>query len=251
MSAADFYTGIIPDVYTALRGATFEAGRYLDFVEQTGQPALELGCGDDGPFLELVRMGFDIDGIDSSQDMLDRCHARAAAENLRITTYRQLMQHLKLPRTYRSIYLAGPTFNLLPDDDAAMQALQGIAGHLQKGGAAMVPLWIPCPTAMEDIGRAREATVVGGATARYTVESEKYDDARRTRRTHTLYELETGSTVERVRREWIIHWHTPEGFTELAHAAGLEVTYGDLDLDSDEFTAYLTRAESGVSAAAS
>ena len=90
-AAADFYTGIIPDVYTALRGATFDAARYLDFVEQTGQPALELRCGDDGPFLELVRLGFDVDGIDSSQDMLDRCHARAAAENLQITTYCQLM----------------------------------------------------------------------------------------------------------------------------------------------------------------
>lgn len=122
MDAADFYTGIVSDAYAALRSTTFDATRYLDFVRDAGEPALELGCGDDGPFFDLVRDGIDVDGVDSSQDMLERAQAHADTEGLRITTYCQPMQELALLRTYRAIYLAGPTFTLLPDDDTARRA---------------------------------------------------------------------------------------------------------------------------------
>lgn len=241
MNAADFYTGIVPEIYTALRGTTFDAGRYLDFVAKAGQPALELGCGDDGPFLELLRRGIDVDGVDSSQDMLDRCRARADTENLRVRTYCQPMQELSLPRTYRAIYLAGPTFNLLPDDDTAFRSLQRMAAHLHPDGQAMVPLWIPEPTPEENLGSVREGRTTDGALARYTIESEEYDRTFRTRRTHTRYELQRDDQVKRVDRVWTIHWHDPDQFVDLARSAGLVVARMD-PVEDGEFTAYLRRA---------
>lgn len=256
MGAEDFYTGIVTDVYAALRSTTFDAACYLEFVRDAGEPALELGCGDDGPFLELVRRGIDVEAVDSSQDMLDRCHARADTEGLRIVTYCQPMQDLALPRTYRAIYLAGPTFTLLPDDDTARRALRGIAAHLEPGGQAMIPLWIPAATDRREFGRTREALTPDGATARYTVESEDYDVIRRTRCTRTRYELDrgagtgtgtgtstdpaTGRRTESLRRDWIIHWHTPEGFTALAREAGLVLTHLT-PVQDGEFTAVLRR----------
>lgn len=241
MSAADFYTGIVADAYAALRSTTFDATRYLAFVRDAGEPALELGCGEDGPFLELVRSGLDVEGVDSSQDMLDRCHARAAAEGLQVVTHCQPMQELDLVRTYRAVYLAGPTFNLLPDDDTAAGALRAIAKHLDQGGRAMVPLWIPPATPSDDFGRTRESTTAGGTVARYTVESEDYDESARTRTTHTRYELVRDGQAEHLQRDWIIHWHTPEGFTALAQQAGLGVTELTPIVDG-EFTAYLHRS---------
>lgn len=145
MSAADVYTGIVPDVYTALRATVFNTDRYLEFVRDVGQPALGLGCGDAGPFLELARRGIDIEGVDSSAEMLARCRTTADAEGLSIVTHRQAMEDLSLNRTLRAIYLAGPTFNLLPDDHTAMRALTTIARHLRSDGQALVPLWIPSP----------------------------------------------------------------------------------------------------------
>ncbi len=239
MDAADFYTGIVTDVYAALRSTTFGADRYRDFVRRAGQPALELGCGDDGPFLELARSGVDVEGVDSSQDMLDRCHARADLEGFQIVTHCQRMEDLALPRTYRAIYLAGPTFNLLPDDDAAGRTLDGIAAHLEPDGQVMVPLWIPPPTGRQEFGRTHEATTAAGMTARYTVESEAYDHVGRTRCTHTRYELDDGHHTESVRRDWIIHWHSPDGFAELASDSGLAVEF--IPVENREFTAYLRR----------
>lgn len=243
-SAAEFYTGIVADVYGALRGTTFEAGRYLEFVRRVGEPALELGCGDDGPFFDLVRAGLDVEGVDSSQDMLDRCRVRAEAESLQMVTHCQPMESLELPRRYRSIYLAGPTFNLLPDDDTALRALQGIAAHLESDGEVMVPLWIPSATPAEQFGRVRGAVTAEGAAARYTVESENYDEAERTRTTSTRYELDApsdaGTSTTEVRRDWIIHWHTPEGIADIARSAGLATE--TTPVQDGEFTAHLRHA---------
>lgn len=241
MSADQFYTGIITDVYAALRGTTFDATRYLQFVQEAGEPALELGCGDDGPFFELVRQGIDIEGVDSSPDMLERARARAADEGLRIVTHCQRMEDLDLPRRYRAIYLAGPTFNLLEDDAAAAGALRAFVRHLEPGGEVLVPLWIPPATPEQEIGQSREAITTDGATARYTVEAENYDERRRTRRTETRYELQHSDRVEEIRRDWIIHWHTPEGFAELASEAGLRVT-AISPVEGGEFTARLRPA---------
>lgn len=236
--SADFYTGIVPEVYSALRSTTFDAGRHLAFVRRVGEPALELGCGDDGPFLELARLGIDIDGVDSSPDMLVRCRARAAAAGIDVVTYCANMERLVLPRRYRSIYFAGPTFNLLPDDDTARSTLRGIAAHLLPGGEALVPLWIPPATPPQEFGVTREATTASSATARYTVEAEDFDDVARSRRTRTCYELISGGQREFVRREWVIHWHTPAGFAALAEDAGLAVTAMS-PVQDREFTARL------------
>ncbi|MEJ7648485.1 MAG: class I SAM-dependent methyltransferase [Nakamurella sp.] len=238
-AAADFYTGIVAEVYDALRSTSFDAERYLDFVRRVGEPALELGCGDEGPFLELAARGVDVEGVDSSQDMLDRCAVHAAARGFTVTTHCQPMESLALQRRYLSIYLAGPTFNLVPDDDLAGRALERIAAHLEPGGEVLVPLWIPSPTPPEQIGQVRTATTAEGATAQYTVVSEAYDADTRTRRTSTRYTLvhDDERSTESL-RDWIIHWHTPDGFTALAEAAGLVVVEMS-PVEDGEFTARL------------
>jgi hypothetical protein len=42
-----FYTGIVAELYGPLRGsAPVDPTLYARFIEHSGQPALELGCGD-------------------------------------------------------------------------------------------------------------------------------------------------------------------------------------------------------------
>src|SRR5690349_19261066 len=115
MDAAEFYTGIVVDAYSKLKSTSFEPGPYADFVVAVGEPGLEIGCGDGEPLLSLRQAGLDVEGVDSSADMLERCRVNAAALGVEVTLYHQRMEELSLPRRYRSIYLAGPTFNLLPD----------------------------------------------------------------------------------------------------------------------------------------
>lgn len=238
MDPADFYTGIVARVYGALRSTAFSAQRYRAFIESHGEPALELGCGDDGPFYELAS-DLDIDGVDSSADMVlaGRERLRAAGSSARV--HHQRMETLSLPRSYSSIYLAGPTFNLLADDATALEALRRIAGHLRPGGAALIPLWIPPPTPAEEFGATRIGRV-GSAEVRYTVVGEDYDKVSRTRTTHTRYELISGADHGVEHRDWIIHWFAPDGFRLLAQEAGLSAALSAVE--DDEFTAVVSMA---------
>ena len=50
---ADFYTGLVADLYTPLKSSHTDPQAYIDFVKRHGEPALELGCGDGDPLLDL------------------------------------------------------------------------------------------------------------------------------------------------------------------------------------------------------
>lgn len=230
MQASEFYTGIVAEVYGVLRGTHFDPGRYRAFIQEHGTPALELGCGDEGPFYDLVAEGLDLDGVDSSIDMVRRGRERLLAQGSNAVVHHQPMEQLALDRSYASIYLAGPTFNLLPDDATGLLALKAIAAHLQPDGAALVPLWTPPPTPAEEIGMVHRAPADQGE-ARYSILDEEYDVAARTRTTRMRYELATQAGTSAQEREWIIHWYTPQGFGDLAAQAGLEAQIaGDGDL---------------------
>lgn len=244
MEPADFYSGIVVDAYAKLKSSSFEPRPYIDFVKATGEPALEIGCGDGEPMLDLCAAGLDVDGVDSSADMVDRCRENAAKRGISTHVYHQRVEALNLERRYSSIYFAGPTFNLLVDDETATQALQAIAKHLTDDGAALIPLWIPDPTPHADIGVTRTAEDGPAVELRYTPLSETYDQEIRTRVTTSRYERTTSSGTESADREWIIHWHTPHSFVAMCKDAGLEV----LTLVDDETNADASDTSTGFTA---
>ena len=221
MEPASFYTGIVAELYAPLKSASQDPEPYARFIEASGQPALELGCGSGDPLLDLRRRGLDVDGVDSSADMLAICRRRAADEGVAVTVHHQAMESLDLPRRYRSIFLAGPTFNLLPDDATARRALERIRDHLAADGSALVPLFIPAPTAEEALGVPRTAREPDGSTISVTAMDEERDDDARTQRTTLRYERVTAGRRTTVDRAWVLHWHTQEDFRSLAASVGL------------------------------
>jgi SAM-dependent methyltransferase len=242
-----FYTGIVADIYGPLRGdGPPDPAPYAAFVRRSGEPALELGCGDGDPLLDLRELGLDVEGLDSSPDMLERCRARAAARGVDVVLHCQPMESMGLPRRYRSIYIAGPTFNLLPDDDIAARALAAIALHLEDGGAALVPLFVPEPTDPAYFGAARRHTTDAGVQMAFSALDETYDAQRRTRITTVRYELTVDEVTEVAERPWLLHWYTQDGFRALAESAGLHVsavrrpTGGSAEPDDTEFVFVLT-----------
>lgn len=223
MDPADFYTGIVADLYSPLKSASHDPRPYAAFVEETGLPALELGCGDGDPLLDLRRLGLDVDGVDSSEDMLRRLRHRADEQGLTVAVHRQRMEQLDLPRRYRSVFLVGPTFTLLPDDATALAALRGIRAHLTDDGTALVPLFVPSPTPAGQIGLVRTATAPDGAELSVSVVSEHRDETARTQTALLRYERRLGSDHAVSERPWVLHWYPRDVFAELVTAAGLTV----------------------------
>jgi SAM-dependent methyltransferase len=223
---AQFYTGLVADLYGPLKSSTFDPAPFATLIRRYGEPALELGCGDGHPLLALVADGLHVEGLDSSIDMLDRCRRSAESQGREVVLHHSTMETMDLGRHYRTIYLAGPTFNLLVSDDAAQQALRRIAAHLLPDGVALVPLFVPSPTPVETFGRHRVSVSEDGSLMRFSVLSEVWDDAARTQTAQVRYELVVDdAVVESVDRSWILHWHAPGGFAELVANAGLEVVW--------------------------
>ncbi|MGY1751895.1 class I SAM-dependent methyltransferase [Blastococcus sp. SYSU D01042] len=221
MHPADFYTGIVAELYAPLRSTPTAPALWAAVVRRYGEPALELGCGDGDPLLALRREGLDVEGVDSSADMLARCRAAAARTGVEVTLHHQRMEALDLPGRYRTVFLAGPTWNLLPDDATASAALRAVRRHLTDDGTAVVPLFVPAPATDAELGRTREAQGLDGALLRFSVRSQEHDERTRTQRSVLRYERheDGGSTVED--RTWTLHWYTRAGFRALADAAGL------------------------------
>jgi SAM-dependent methyltransferase len=226
MQPSAFYTGLVADLYAALRGHVYDDPEpWQRFIAEAGEPALELGCGDGDPLLALRRLGLDVEGVDSSPDMIDRCREAAAAQGLSVTLHCQAMEDLRLEQRYRSIFLAGPTFNLLPDDDTARRALEAIRTHLTDDGQALIPLFVPEPTPPDQFGVAREHHGDDGTVVRVTPLRERFDEDARTRTTLLRYERHApDGEVELLDRPWVLHWYDVDRFYRLAGRAGLQVT---------------------------
>ncbi len=188
MQPADFYTGIVAEIYEPLKSVRPDPDFYACFIEEYGEPALELGCGDGDPLLDLRRRGLDVEGVDSSADMLDLCRRRAAAADLTVTVYHQRMEKLSLARRYQSIFLAGPTFTLLPNDRTALRALRRIRAHLDPRGTAMIPLFIPTATPTAEFGRTQETKTEDGPLLRICILGEERKESARTQVTMLRYE---------------------------------------------------------------
>ncbi len=245
MEPALFYTGLVAELYAALRSTSSDPEPYAGFIAASGEPALELGCGEGEPLLELRSRGLDVEGLDSSADMLERCRATAATRGIDVVLHHQRMEAMDLPGRYRSIFLAGPTFNLLADDETARRALVQIGRHLDDGGSALVPLFVP-KEAPADLGPAREARGPDGELLRVTAVRLERDERARCQTTVLRYEREAGGMTTVIERPWVLHWYSQSGFGDLAAAAGLATSAvldaegGPADEDASAFAFWLT-----------
>ena len=150
--------------------------------------------------------------------------AAADARGLDVVLHHATFESMDLGRRYRSIYLAGATFNLLPDDATAQLALDRIAAHLEPGGSALIPLFIPDPPAAEQTAtRAPRRRDDEGRLMRATVLSVAHEPETRTQITDLRYELIDGQHVQSLDRRWVLHWFDQQQFAAMAERAGLTV----------------------------
>lgn len=120
-----------------------DVGTYRTAIERGGGPALELGCGTGRLLLKYVAAGLDVDGIDSSPEMLAICRAHAAHMGIAPTLLHVDWMHFQLPRRYATIYNPSGSFSLIDDDTHAQHALTTWMSHLAPGGRMLVAMGIP------------------------------------------------------------------------------------------------------------
>ncbi len=140
------WTGLAAQVWDPSGGDTPQKDH--DFIraliEADPGPALDIGCGTGRLLLRYLAAGLDVDGIDTSPDMLNICREKAAQQNLpQPNLYEQAMQALDLPRTYQTIFIPCGTFVLVTEREEALEALRRFYAHLKPGGTLLVSAFWP------------------------------------------------------------------------------------------------------------
>jgi SAM-dependent methyltransferase len=221
---SQFYSGLVADLYEPLAGEHARAAEYSGFLDRSGTPALELGCGAGRPILELREQGYDVEGLDASADMLERCRAAAAARGVEAVLHHAEMQSFALGKRYRTIFLAGASFTLLTSDDDARRALACIHAHLEPGGSALIPLeLLDVEGLQKSVGYGRETTDAAGERLSFTTlsaEVEPGGDGRTIRRRLRYERTRPGQATEVVERDWRTRHWSQARFAELLAAAG-------------------------------
>jgi len=114
-----------------------EIAYFQRFIEDDGQPAVDVVCGTGRLLLPYVRAGLDVDGCDISPDMLALCRERAEREGLSPNLYAQAMHELDLPRRYRTVLVCGG-FGLGASREQDFVALQRFYDLLEPGGLLLL-----------------------------------------------------------------------------------------------------------------
>ena len=155
MTKSDWdYRGLVAECYDLWFGEEpfWDQAFFQHRLSQNGGITLEIACGTGRLLLPFLRDGLNVEGVDSSAEMLAICRKKAANVGVTPTRYQQLMQDLDLNRHYRTIFIPACSFQILAERDEAFAALRRFREHLEPGGELLVTLSVP----WNDFGKDRQ-----------------------------------------------------------------------------------------------
>lgn len=141
------YYGMLAQTWDLFRGDTSkweDRSFYLEFIQESGQPVLDVGCGTGRLLLDFLSLGMDIEGVDISAEMLDLCQRKADEMGLNPILFKGNMETMQLPRCYQTILVPSSSFQLLLTPDQVNTAIRNLYDHLLPGGSLVMPfmrLW--------------------------------------------------------------------------------------------------------------
>ncbi len=103
-------------------------------IKESGEPALELGSGTGRVFIPLIERGFNIIGLDNSEDMTARLLAACKKKGLKAEVYEQNMLEFNLSNEFSLITLDSGGLGLFTKDEEIHSVFERVHSHLIPGG---------------------------------------------------------------------------------------------------------------------
>lgn len=148
---------------------------FIELIERTGSPVLELACGSGNILTPLAEAGIDIYGLDISDKMLSACRKKAAEKSVRVHVGKGDMRRFELDRKFRLIYIAGNSFQHLNSIDDISACFDSVRRHLEPDGKLLIEVFNPyIPLLVREMGK---RYVVGEFGEHVLTEDVNYDPA--------------------------------------------------------------------------
>ncbi|MEH1841046.1 MAG: class I SAM-dependent methyltransferase [Nostoc sp.] len=116
---------------------------YIKHLSSIGGRILEAMVGTGRLLIPLLEAGINVEGIDTSPDMLAVCRKHCTDRNLNPVLYQGCVENLDIPGKYSAIAVSFGSFMLLEKRTAAVATLQAFARHLEPQGRIFVDLELP------------------------------------------------------------------------------------------------------------
>jgi SAM-dependent methyltransferase len=222
------YAGLVAeayDVWLPPDGNYDDVEMYRRIIERADGSALELGCGNGRLLVNYRRAGLDVEGVDSSGDMLELCLQHARNVGVEVTLHCADWTTLDLEQRYATIYNPAGSFMLIRTDDDAHTALVAWRRHLRPGGQLVVSMGVP---AGDDLDRRYEWRIRrSGTRARDGMtfivhEAFRYDTDAQLQHVLNRHEIwdADGTLVNMYMRRVEIRWWTRAQLEEMLRGAG-------------------------------
>ncbi|MCH8873189.1 class I SAM-dependent methyltransferase [candidate division KSB1 bacterium] len=116
---------------------------YLGYVRKTQKATLEVMCGSGRFLVPMLRMGYQVEGLDNSKDMLNACLEKCKKEGLTPVLYEQAAAQMELSKSYELILVPAASFGLITDRNEVLESLTKINEHLLPGGTLVFEVETP------------------------------------------------------------------------------------------------------------
>jgi SAM-dependent methyltransferase len=113
---------------------------YLEHALRAAGPVLEPMCGSGRFLLPMLAAGVDIEGVDTSAQMLSACRTRAHSLGLKPTLHECSLSKLAATRSFDLAFIPNGSFCLLTDQAEIESSLQRLLELLRPGGTLLLEL---------------------------------------------------------------------------------------------------------------
>jgi SAM-dependent methyltransferase len=120
-----------------------------DFIESLWQThaglpvksVLDLGCGSGGHAFILADRGYEVVGIDRSEEMLDLAGSKASARNLGVGFKQADIRNFDIGRSFDTAIGMFAVMSYLTANDDVINTLRCVEKHLKPGGLFIFDVW--------------------------------------------------------------------------------------------------------------
>ncbi|KZD34862.1 SAM-dependent methyltransferase [Bacillus cereus] len=115
--------------------------KWVEFTEESLQQAsmkeakiLDVACGTGNVTLPLVRKGYDLIGVDLSEEMLTVAQQKLGGEGYFIPFYQQDMRELDVPGEFDCVTIFCDSLNYVLQEDGVQETFRRVFHHLRQDG---------------------------------------------------------------------------------------------------------------------
>jgi SAM-dependent methyltransferase len=110
------------------------------YAQNTTGAILEPMCGSGRFLLPLLELGFSVDGVDASSNMLQACRENGHRCGLNPILFEQFLHQLEIPRRYNLVIIPAGSFCLITDPFQIQESLRRLHAHMMPGATFVLEI---------------------------------------------------------------------------------------------------------------